>query len=139
MKHILALLLICSSFIVKAQVKSDKLVGTWELTGFSFSGNALVDAKSNGFKRYKSFTPTHFIVTDVDPKSNVTKTSIFGTYSLADSTYTEHLLHVNKENANMIGSDYPGIIKFDSDNEMQFATQVNGQKMVEYWKKAKAE
>jgi hypothetical protein len=136
MKHsIVALLIICSSFIAKAQTKSTKLVGTWQLTSFSISGNTVTE----GFKRYKSFTPTHFIVTDIDPTSNATRTSIFGTYALTDTTYTEHLLHLNKENAAMTGQTYPGSVIFDGDDTMTFKTTFNGQKMEEHWKLVKAE
>ncbi len=137
MKYFLALLITCSTVIAKAQTNSNKLVGTWELTAFTYKGNSIVP-QLHGFKRYKSFTPTHFIVTEVNMETDITTTSIFGTYTLTDSTYTEHLLHVNRESARMIGGNYSGIIRYDSDDNMAFIGILGGEKMDERWKKVKA-
>ncbi|MDB5005475.1 MAG: hypothetical protein JWQ34_3700 [Mucilaginibacter sp.] len=137
MKYLIALLITCSCFIAKAQLNSDKLVGTWELTEISYKGNAIVP-QLHGYKRYKSYSPTHFTVIEVDLETNITKTSIFGTYTLSDSTYTEHILHVNRENSNMIGGNYPAIVKFDSDDAMAMVGNVNNVKIDERWKKVKA-
>jgi len=138
MKYLITLLIACSSFIAKAQINSNKLIGTWELTEFSYKGNSIVP-QLHGFKRYKSFTPTHFIVTEVNLETNITTTSIFGTYTLTDSTYSEHLLHINRENANMIGGHYAGIIRFDTEDAMAFISMPGGEKMDERWKKVKAD
>lgn len=71
-------------------------------------------------------------------ETDITTTSIFGTYTLTDSTYTEHLLHVNRESARMIGGNYSGIIRYDSDDNMAFIGILGGEKMDERWKKVKA-
>lgn len=91
----------------------------------------------SNFKRYKIFTPTHFTVINVDSKTNITTTSIFGTYTLSENNYTEKILHVNKESSKMIGSEFTFQLKFQGSDLLSQVGGFNGMKTDETWSRIK--
>jgi hypothetical protein len=135
MKRILtltaALFILCS---VQAQDFS-KLIGTWKIKKFQYDSQSDNAEWHNAVKKYKSYTPTHFTVTEVNLATNVTTTSIFGTYDIKDGVYTEHILHVNKESAPMIGQSFYFALTFEGDDKIRTTGSFNGMKTSELWER----
>jgi hypothetical protein len=136
MKHFTAFLLFIACLSVKAQTDSTNLVGTWELVSHTY-GNP-PQSQGFGIKRYKIITPTHFVVTDIDPETNVTKTSIMGTYSFSNGVYKEKILHVTETAKFMIGSEFSFLIKFDQEDAMSQVGSFNNMNTAENWKRVKS-
>ncbi len=136
-KYLATLLMVLSSFVVKAQLNSDKLMGTWELSEFSYNGNNVVP-QINSFKRYKMYTATHFAVFEVNTQTNVVTTSFMGTYTLIDSSYAERIVYSSRANIKA-GSNYLAKVSFDNEDSMAMVAKLNGLPMDERWKKVKAD
>ena len=137
MKSILALLLVFTCSISIAQTDSVSLTGTWELSNYVYGDHDATTPIQSNFKRYKVFTPTHFTVINVDSESNITTTSIFGTYTLSGNNYTEKILHVNKESSKMIGSEFSFQLKFQGGDMLSQVGGFNGMKTDETWMRVK--
>jgi hypothetical protein len=135
MKYLAALLIVFSSFGVKAQINSDKLVGTWELLEYSYDSNTVVP-QLQGFKRFKLYTPTHFAVIEVNLETSKVTTSFLGTYTLIDGAYAEHIVYSSNSTIKS-GSNYLANVSFDTDEAMAMVATLNGLPMDERWKKAK--
>ncbi|WP_214225985.1 hypothetical protein [Pedobacter sp. B4-66] len=139
MKHLFALSIVLCLFInVRAQQPTSTLSGTWEIKNFIYGNNPNNNEQNTKFKKYKSFTPTHFTVIEVDPKTNITTTSIFGTYTIVSGVYTEKILNVNRESSVMIGQTFSFTIAFEGDDKMIQTGAFNGMKTSELWVRVKA-
>ena len=135
MKRILSLLAaMFVLFSVQAQ-DSNKILGTWKIKSFQYGDHPSNNEWHTAFKKYKSYTPTHFIVTEISLKTNETTTSIFGTYEIKDGVYTERILHVNHESAFMIGQTFSFKISFDGNDKMYSTGAFNGMKSSELWER----
>ncbi|WP_285010598.1 hypothetical protein [Pedobacter faecalis] len=135
-KSILTLTLIALSAVsAYSQSYAELLLGTWKIKKFQYGNHPNNNENHNRFIKYKSYTPTHFIVTEVDSASKVTTTSIFGTYEIKDSTYTETILHVNQESAFMIGKTFSFKLKFDGLDKMTSTGSFNDMATSELWER----
>ncbi|MGV8878426.1 MAG: hypothetical protein ACOH2A_05290 [Sphingobacteriaceae bacterium] len=114
-----------------------KLLGTWEIKKFQYSNDANNNKRDTSFRKYKSYTTTNFIVTKIDNRTNITTTSIFGTYEIKDSIYTEKILSVNLESAEMIGLTFSFTLTFENDDIMSAIGSINGMKTSEIWQRLK--
>lgn len=138
MKHLFALSIILCLFInVRAQQPISTLSGTWEIKNFIYGNNPNNNEQNTKFKKYKSFTPTHFSVIEVDPKTNITTTSIFGTYTITKGLYIEKILNVNRESSGMIGQTFSFTVTFEGDDKMIQTGSFNGMKTSELWERVK--
>ncbi|MFD2143938.1 hypothetical protein [Mucilaginibacter antarcticus] len=137
MKYLATLLIVLSSFVVKAQLNSDKLIGTWELSEFSYNGNNVVP-QIHGIKRYKLYTPTHFTVLEINLQTKVITTSFLGTYTLIDSNYAERIIYSSGPQVKA-GGNYLAKVSFDNEDTMVMVAKLNGLPMDERWKKAKSD
>jgi hypothetical protein len=129
------------SLLLFLSVKSQNLTelsGTWKISKFQYGNHPNNNERNTPFIKYKSYTPTHFIVTEIDSASGITTTSIFGTYEIKDSVYTETIMHVNRESAVMIGKTFSFKLKFDDENTMTSAGSFNGMTTFELWKRVPA-
>ena len=137
MKRILTLAtLLLLFFNVQAQ-DNNKLLGTWEIKNFQYSDNSNNNEKNTPFRKYKSYTPTNFIVTEINSQTNITTTSIFGTYEIKDGIYTEKILSVNRESAGMIGLTFSFTLTFEDNDKMYSTGSFNGMKTAELWYRVK--
>lgn len=114
------------------------LTGTWQIKSFQYGENPEANEKNYKFKKYKSFTPTHFTVVEVDSASGITTTSIFGSYKLHIDKYAEKILHVNRESAGMIGQIFTFTLTLDGENTMRTTGSFNGMKTTEVWTRVPA-
>jgi hypothetical protein len=114
------------------------LTGTWQIKSFQYGENPEANEKNYKFKKYKSFTPTHFTVVEVDSASGITTTSIFGSYKLNIDKYAEKILHVNRESAGMIGQIFTFTLTLDGENTMRTTGSFNGMKTTEVWTRVPA-
>ncbi len=138
MKRLLTItLLMLSGISIYAQT-ANTLTGTWQIKSFQYGENPEANERNYKFKKYKSFTPTHFTVTEVDSASGITTTSIFGSYKLNIDKYAEKILHVNKESAGMIGQIFTFTLTLDGDNIMRTTGSFNGMKTTELWTRVPA-
>jgi hypothetical protein len=138
MKHLFALSVILCLFInVRGQQPTSALSGTWEIKNFIYGDNPNNNEQNTKFKKYKSFTPTHFTVIEVDPKTNITTTSIFGTYTITNGLYVEKILNVNRESSGMIGQNFSFTVTFEGDDKMIQTGSFNGMKTSELWERVK--
>ncbi|MGV3502611.1 MAG: hypothetical protein ACO1O1_02835 [Adhaeribacter sp.] len=135
-KYLFTLAIVLTSFLAQAQKEAKTLLGTWELSQLTYNSQSTTPGQNN-FKRYKIITPTHFMVVDINASTNVTKTSIFGTYTFQNGVYKEKILHVNQESRGMIGSENSFKIKFQGENLMSQAGEFNGIKSNESWTRVK--
>ena len=134
MKHILTLIIaICLCFNVKAQTDAAKIIGIWELTKFIYGNNPNNNEQHSSYKKFKLFTPTHFTVIEIDPNTNITNTSILGTYSLNNGIYIEKILNVNRESSGMIGLSFSFTLAFEGNDKMFQIGGFNGMKTSEMW------
>nr|WP_068887573.1 hypothetical protein [Pedobacter panaciterrae] len=138
MKHLFALSVVVCLFInVKGQQQTSTLSGTWEIKNFTYDNHSNNNEQNTKFKKYKSFTPTHFIVIEVNPNNNITTTSLFGTYTIKDGIYTEKILNVNRESSGMMGRSFSFTIAFEGKDKMIQTGSFNGMKTSELWVKVK--
>jgi hypothetical protein len=138
MKRLLTLTVIILAFISLYAQTPNTLTGTWQIKSFQYGENPDANERNYRFKKYKSFTPTHFTVTEVDSASGITTTSIFGSYKLDIGKYAEKILHVNKESAGMIGQIFTFTLTLDGDNIMRTSGSFNGMKTTELWTRVPA-
>lgn len=137
MKYLITLLTVLCSLTIKAQLNSDKLLGTWEMSEYTYRDNHIVPPLQ-GFKRYKMYTATNFAVIELNAETKVITHCIFGTYTLIDSTYNEHITNVSAGTRVPVGSNYKAVVKFDNEDSMSMVAILGGSPMDERWKKAKA-
>ena len=109
------------------------ILGTWKIKNFQYGNHPNNNEANTSFKKFKSYTPTHFIVIEIDSKTNVTTTSIFGTYEIKNGIYTEKILNVNRESAGMIGQSFSFTLDFDGNDKMHSTGSFNGMKSSELW------
>jgi len=122
--------------IVSAQAQDlKKILGTWEIKSFKYGYHPNNNEYHTRFKKYKSYTPTHFIVIEIDARTNVTTTSIFGNYEIKDGIYTESILNVNRESAGMMGQKFSFTLNFDGNDKMYSTGSFNGMKSSELWER----
>lgn len=120
--------------IVSAQAQDlNKILGTWEIKSFKYGDHPNNNEYHTRFKKYKSYTPTHFIVIEIDARTNVTTTSIFGNYEIKDGIYTESILNVNRESAGMMGQKFSFTLDFEGTDKMHSTGSFNGMKSSELW------
>lgn len=159
MKCLLTAIIVFTCFLTKAQTSSDKICGIWKLSE-TFYGSKISEPVHNGIisepinkgklselvyngklsgrasklaTRYKIFTPFYFTVMDIDSVTNITKTNIFGTYTLYKGLYQEKLTNVTADSANMIGQQFSFTIIFNGDNEFLQVGSFNGMETKEKW------
>lgn len=132
MKYILTLAATILLFTF-SKAQQANLTGTWKITNFKYGDNAESTDKDSRIKKYKLYTPTHFAVIETDSVTKITTTSIFGTYSIKDSIYTEHILNVNRESAAMIGMSFNFTIHFEGPDKLRQTGAFNGMKSAELW------
>jgi len=70
---------------------------------------------------------------DVNPKTNITNTNIFGTYTLENGIYNENLLNVTGDSAYMIGKKFSFTTRFDGENTLVQLGSFNGMEIQEKW------
>lgn len=138
MKRILTLAATLFLFLQVQAQDVKKLLGTWEIKNFQYSNDANNNEKNTPFRKYKSYTPTNFIVTEIDNRSNITTTSILGTYEIKDGIYTEKVISVNRESAGMIGRTFSFTLTFEDDDKMYSTGSFNGMKTSELWVRVKS-
>ncbi|MES2826604.1 MAG: hypothetical protein V4687_00540 [Bacteroidota bacterium] len=137
MKYLLTLAAgICIFFNAQSQELTNNLLGTWQIQKFQYSDHPNNNEKYTGFIKYKSYTPTHFIVTEISKENGTTTTSIFGTYKFQDSVYSETIISVNKESAFMMGKTFSFKLKFDGKDKIALIGGFNNMKTAEYWERA---
>lgn len=110
-----------------------KILGTWEIKSFKYGDHPNNNEYHTKFRKYKSYTTTHFTVIEVDAKTNVTTTSIFGNYEIKDGIYTEYILNVNRESAGMMGQKFSFTLDFEGADKMHSTGSFNGMKSSELW------
>jgi hypothetical protein len=137
MKRIITLATALFFFINVQGQDLKKILGTWEIKNFQYSNNANNNEKNTPFRKYKTYTPTNFIVTEIDNQTNITTTSIFGTYDIKDGIYTEKILSVNRESAGMIGRTFSFTLTFEDNDKMYSTGSFNGMKTSELWVRIK--
>ncbi|RZL05021.1 MAG: hypothetical protein EOO89_27290, partial [Pedobacter sp.] len=72
MKRILTLAALLFLLIsVQAQEKT-KILGTWKIKNFQYGDHPNNNEWHTNFKKYKSYTPTHFVVIEINARNNVT-------------------------------------------------------------------
>lgn len=139
MKRILtlsaALLLFCN--VQGQEIK--KLLGTWEIKQFQYSNHENNNEKHTRYRKYKTYSPTNFIVTEIDTVTKITTTSIFGTYSIKDGVYTEKVKSVTSQSAGMIDQAFSFKLVFDGDDKFSSTGSFNGMKTTELWVRMKEE
>lgn len=134
MKYLFALAVVLCLFTnVRGQQPTPTISGTWEIKNFTYGDNPNNNEQNTKFKKYKSFTPTHFTVIEIDPNTNITTTSIFGTYTITNGIYTEKILNVNRESSGMIGQTFSFTIVFEGEDKMMQTGSFNGMKTSELW------
>lgn len=137
MKRLLTIAIMVLSCISIYAQSPTTLTGTWQIKSFQYGENPENNETNYKFKKYKSFTPTHFTVIEVDSASGVTTTSIFGTYKLNIDKYAEKILHVNKESGGMIGQIFTFTLILEGDI-MRTSGSFNGMKTSEVWTRVPA-
>lgn len=138
MKHVLTLATALFLFLsVSAQDNKAMILGTWEIKEFNYTDGSATPQNKSPFRKFKSYTPTHFIVIELDPVTNITNTSIFGTYEIKDDKYSETILNVNRESAGMIGRTFNFTINFDGNDKMVSIGSFNGMQTSEVWTRVK--
>ncbi|WP_285058138.1 hypothetical protein [Pedobacter ginsengisoli] len=138
MKRLLTITLSMLACISLHAQTVNTLTGTWQIKSFQYGENPEANEKNYKFKKYKSFTPTHFTVVEVDSASGITTTSIFGSYKLNIDKYAEKILHVNRESAGMIGQIFTFTLTLDGENTMRTTGSFNGMKTTEVWTRVPA-
>ena len=102
MKHLLTFAsVICILSNVKSQDMSKDIQGTWKI-------------KNN---TYKSYTATHFTRLEVDSSSKITKSSVFGLYSIANGTCSETVVSATEKFSALIGKTNTFRITFKDTNQ----------------------
>jgi len=99
------------------------LQGTWRLLSGTLieKGDTMVTDYSKGVSFIKIINPTHFAFLQHDVKKGKDSTAVFvaggGTYSLMDSSYTEHLEYCSAREWE--GNDFPFSITIRNDTLIQ--------------------
>ena len=137
MKRILTLATLLFLFINVQAQDNTKLLGTWEIKNFQYSNNPNNNENNTPFRKFKSYTSTNFIVTEINNQTNITTTSIFGTYEIKDGIYTETIISVNRESAGMIGRTFSFTLTFEDNDKMYSTGSFNGMKTTELWHRIK--
>ena len=135
MKRILSLAAALFLFFTVQAQDATKILGTWKIKSFQYGNHPNNNEWHTSFKKYKSYTPTHFIVIEINAETNVTTTSIFGTYEIKDGIYKEHILNVNRESAGMIGQTFSFTLNFEGNDKMYSTGSFNGMKSSELWER----
>lgn len=139
MKSILTLATALLLFLNVQGQDVKKLQGTWEIKNFQYSNNKNNNEKNTPFRKYKTYTPTNFIVTEIDTRTNVITTSIYGTYTIKDGIYTEKIQNVTQKSAGMIGHSFSFTVAFENDDKIYLTGSFNGMKTSELWVRVKNE
>lgn len=138
MKYLLMLALsVCLFINANGQDPINLLQGTWQIRSFKYN-DVQSTSETSPTRKYKSYTPTHFSVLEIDTATGVIIKSIFGSYQVADSTYRETILNVNKESAFMIGKTFSFKLSFKNPNTLLTVGSFNGVNSEEVWEKATA-
>ncbi len=114
-----------------------KLLGTWEIKNFQYDNHPDNNEKNTRYRKYKTYSPTNFIVTEIDLQTNITTTSIFGTYKIKDGIYTEKIKSVSEKSAGMIGQLFSFTLAFENDDKFLSTGSFNGMKTSELWVRVK--
>jgi hypothetical protein len=138
MKRLLTLTIMTLACLSLYAQTPNTLTGTWQIKSFQYGENPDANEKNYKFKKYKSFTPTHFTVVEVDSATGITTTSIFGSYKLSIDKYAEKILHVNTESSGMIGQIFTFTLTLDGQNTMRTTGSFNGMKTTEVWTRVPA-
>lgn len=107
----------------KPEVNSNPMKGTWKLLSGTLieKGDTTVTDYSKNVSFIKILNDTHFAFLLHDLNKGADSTKAFsaggGTYSLADSTYTEHLEYCSDRNWE--GHDFPFTITIQQDTLVQ--------------------
>jgi hypothetical protein len=120
-----AILLSCSMEVHHNNTGSTSLPlqGTWRLLSGTLieKGDTMVTDYSKGVSFIKIINPTHFAFLQHDVKKGKDSTAVFvaggGTYSLMDSSYTEHLEYCSAREWE--GNDFPFSITIRNDTLIQ--------------------
>jgi hypothetical protein len=137
MKRILTLAAALFLFLNVQGQDAKKLLGTWEIKSFQYSDDPNNNEKNTPFRKYKTYSPTNFIVTEIDNRTNITTTSIFGTYEIKDGIYTENIRSVSSKSAGMIGHSFSFTLAFEDNDKFLSTGSFNGMKTSELWVRVK--
>ncbi|HEX8608955.1 MAG TPA: hypothetical protein VF679_09995 [Pedobacter sp.] len=135
MKYLLMLSLsVCLFLNTNGQDKASLLQGTWKIKSFNYNGQRTLSENHPTIK-YKSYTPTHFTLTEIDTATGLVTTSFLGTYKIADSLYSETILNITKESAFMMGKTFSYKLTFDGQDKLTVIGVFNGINSTEVWEK----
>lgn len=137
MKRLLTIAAALLLFLNVQAQDAKKLIGTWQIKNFQYSNDVRNNENNTPFRKYKTYTTTNFVVTEIDNRTNITTTSIFGTYNIKDGVYKEKILSVNRESAGMIGQTFSFTLTFEGNDQMYSTGSFNGMKTSELWTRIK--
>ena len=120
--------IIASSAQEGASSASKDIIGTWVLVG---TPDKIGEIPSTG-GRLKLITPTHWVVTQADPKTNIVIFHHGGTYSIKGGEYLEAVKFANENTADLIGKVHTFKIKVEGDTLTQIGV---GNPWNEVWKR----
>lgn len=137
MKYVFCLYAVIFSLIVPAtaisQTNLENVTGVWQLISSKGSINNIpIDHDSSKVYMLKILSPPMFVNTVYDKKTNHFQSTVQGTFTVTDSTYSEFVL-------NSSVGDFPshGFIYnyFIANNILTIHGESNGIKLAERWKK----
>ena len=125
MKSLSGLLLLLTCLVCCKQKNNTNipLLGTWQLiTGTTITkGDTIVTRYDKNISFIKIINDTHFAFLQHDLNNGKDSTAVYvsggGTYSISDSTYTEHLAYCSDRNWE--GNDFKFIITIKNDTLVQ--------------------
>lgn len=138
MKRLLTITLLVLSCVGLYAQTPNTLTGTWHIKSFQYGQNPEANEKNHKFNTYKSFTPTHFSIIEVDSTSGTITASIFGSYKFDNGRYTEEILYTSKESPNLTGKIKTFALTMEGENKMHISGAIDGLEISELWTRTPA-
>ncbi|HUU16156.1 MAG TPA: hypothetical protein VMW72_03315 [Sedimentisphaerales bacterium] len=118
-------------------MKSDSLLGTWELVSYKYGDQKEFSDVPKNLRRIKMITDTHSLWVQFDTSTKEIQDGAGGSYSLIGNTYTESKDFACEGMTSYLGKKHAYTVQVEGDKFILSGALSDGLKIEEVWRRVK--